>query len=84
MAGRGGQTKREITKSHSLLWDISGARILMYHEEHSLLNGHFTHFFMLFIHYSKTQVSTTGEPFTVLLLPLTVQAHNQRRLFLML
>ena len=55
VAGQGGQTKREITKSHSLLWDISGARILMYHEEHSLLNGHFTHFFLLFIPYSKTQ-----------------------------
>lgn len=47
--GQGGQTKREITKSHSLLWDISGARILMYHEEHSLLNGHFTHFYAFYI-----------------------------------
>lgn len=53
-AGQGGQTKREITKSHSLLGDISGARILMYHEEHSQLNGHFTQFFMHFLHYSKT------------------------------
>lgn len=26
----------------------------MYHEEHSLLNGHFTQFFMRFIHYCKT------------------------------
>lgn len=51
-AGRRGQTKREITKSHSLLGDISRARILMYHEEHSLLNGHFTLFFM---HFSTLQ-----------------------------
>lgn len=48
VAGQGGQTKREITKSHSLLGDISGARILMYHEEHSLLNGHFTQFLCIF------------------------------------
>lgn len=46
--GQGGQTKREITKSHSLLWDISRARILMYHEEHSLLNGHLANFYAFY------------------------------------
>lgn len=40
--------------NHTHYWgNISGARILMYHEEHSLLNGHFTHFFIHFLHYSK-------------------------------
>lgn len=35
--------------NHTHYWgNISGARILMYHEEHSLLNGHFTHFFNSF------------------------------------
>lgn len=40
--------------NHTHYWgNISGARILMYHEEHSLLNGHFTHFFIHFLYYSK-------------------------------
>lgn len=64
-AGRREQTKREITKSHSLLGDISRARILMYHEEHSLLNGHFTLFFMHFPLYSKTYSSSAVKPLTV-------------------
>lgn len=83
--GQGGQTKREITKSHSLLWDISRARILMYHEEHSLLNGHLANFFMLFIHYSKTQFHQQPKRllyFCYLVKPQSEQIHNQRVVFI--
>lgn len=55
--GRRAREDKQSVKSlnHTHYWgDISRARILMYHEEHSLLNGHFTQFFMHFIHYSKT------------------------------
>ena len=43
----------------------------MYHEEHSLLNGHFTHFLIHFIHLyiqSKANFQQTADPFIVFLL----------------
>lgn len=74
-AGQGGQTKREITKSHSLLGDIKRARMLMYHEEHSLLNGHFTHFLCI-LHITLKPVFHDKELMKFLNPPID-QAHGE-------